>query len=997
MAFNHRILLFSLTTALLVGGAFFALNTETAKQKPNPLQPLWLAAEMETQPKLAAQKWEQLSKAIAQSPADIDTGIPAASVPKMLFTAYLNAADWLNAEAMIEQWQGREKMWAKLLLAQSLIPTDSHHAWDFIASAAQDAMALTHEKQRSYALHAIVSVALTHRPSKDKTATHRSHLVFPWDGPQLAEKLIPQILSPWHRADALHSLALVSKNVSSALPQALQNALRIPLAEEKKRNQTLLNIHQVASSEELFYPALDALSGIADANLQQKALYEVSQQMLELKEYSHAIDAAERLDYDRRGAIAWGRLAVFFAQKGQTTRMEAALARCNRSAALTHYEDDRAEAEEAAAKYSLVAQRAFKKYQHEQRKQQKKALKSAPLKQALAALKKNNLRDAVDLLKATPDARLRAQQFRILAQEQAKLTDYYHLLHGKAEKQFLTPTEKTQSNALSVSAENALEDSISQKSTHKKSKLDLRTLPASSLGNTLPPLPLAEHLALTAASMQEKLPLPTPAVIRRVHYANSYFIYTKFKVAINEAKANLREGIITPEIIFLERGNATLPQIYDALRAQGINNYLTKVDNIYTLRRGLVVGQNASLTIEGGEVEELRQSIDYGAILVNAGTLHINNTRLVSWDEETGDSSRREYPQKYDFRPFISSWSGSHSYISGSEFLDLGYAKSKSFSLTFTTGPKKMVTTSLFKAKRPEAEVVDNSFINAYYGFYSYEADKIALIGNEYRDNIVYGIDPHDRSRDLTIAYNTAYDSQQKHGIIISREVNDSSYIGNLSFDNKGSGFMLDRKSTGTYIYGNTAFGNKQDGLTVFESSCNLIASNHFFENQSVGIRFRNSQDNGLFFNRIAANKKVGILGYSSRLEDLASQSTRNFTMDPYSNIAAMTLIGNHISANGVGLSIDKIHALTLRGNQFEEQSPKLMQGDWFRELPYLSSQYNLDKDGAIITDTCPESDWSPYTCRFRQSGYFSGDGQRDLFKRVIHSPCHPSHTQAKS
>ena len=48
---------------------------------------------------------------------------------------------------------------------------------------------------------------------------------------------------------------------------------------------------------------------------------------------------------------------------------------------------------------------------------------------------------------------------------------------------------------------------------------------------------------------------------------------------------------------------------------------------------------------------------------------------------------------------------------------------------------------------------------------------------------------------------------------------------------------MLDRDSTGTLIYANVGFDNEQDGLTLFESSCNLIAANQFTTQLSDEIR----------------------------------------------------------------------------------------------------------------------------------------------------------------
>ncbi|MFD2980383.1 NosD domain-containing protein, partial [Klebsiella pneumoniae] len=81
-----------------------------------------------------------------------------------------------------------------------------------------------------------------------------------------------------------------------------------------------------------------------------------------------------------------------------------------------------------------------------------------------------------------------------------------------------------------------------------------------------------------------------------------------------------------------------------------------------------------------------------------------------------------------------------------------------------------------------------------------YETQDFVVKDSTYRDNIVYGIDPHDRSHRLIIAGNTVYGTKKKHGIIVSREVNDSWIINNKSFDNKLSGVVIDRNSVNNLI-----------------------------------------------------------------------------------------------------------------------------------------------------------------------------------------------------
>lgn len=443
------------------------------------------------------------------------------------------------------------------------------------------------------------------------------------------------------------------------------------------------------------------------------------------------------------------------------------------------------------------------------------------------------------------------------------------------------------------------------------------------------PLPEKE---ISAEALRSSLPLSEPFLLRSIYYANSFYINRQFMVAIEHATARGYDR----QIIYLERGIATLPQLYDALQAQGLGDYLLRKGKTYILRRALLIGPKATLIIDGSEVDELRMSQQNSGIIVNVGALHITHTRLTGWDEEQQKPAYANYAERKKFCPFLASWSGSHTYLGGNIITALGYQNHKSYGISFSSGPKKMQMNVLHEPPWPDGIITDNSFDNLYYGFYSYEAKDVALVGNEYRNNIVYGIDPHDRSHHLTIAYNTAYGSHKKHGIIISREVDDSAYIGNMSFDNRGSGFMIDRDSQRTKVLANTAFGNGQDGLTIFESDCGEIIQNHFFNNARMGIRLRNSTGVTLTGNRLVANKQGGFYGYSSNLYKDPAHARRDFALDPFHQTADAFLSGNLFKRNGMGIIVENMSGLHLRQNRFVQQAPRVVEGEWFRSHPEI-------------------------------------------------------------
>ncbi|HLD65794.1 MAG TPA: right-handed parallel beta-helix repeat-containing protein, partial [Pseudomonas sp.] len=202
----------------------------------------------------------------------------------------------------------------------------------------------------------------------------------------------------------------------------------------------------------------------------------------------------------------------------------------------------------------------------------------------------------------------------------------------------------------------------------------------------------------------------------------------------------------------------------------------------------------------------------------------------------------------------------------------------------------------------PTGWVIDSEFVDMYYGFYCYEARDLVIKGNTYRDNVVYGIDPHDRSHRLIIAENSVFGTRKKHGIIISREVNDSWIFNNRSYDNKLSGLVIDRNSVNNLIAYNEIYRNHSDGITLYESSDNLLWGNRILNNRRHGIRLRNSVNIRLYENLSAGNALTGIYGHIKDLSD----TDRNIALDPFDTQVSMLVVGGRLAGNGSGpLAID--------------------------------------------------------------------------------------------
>lgn len=343
-----------------------------------------------------------------------------------------------------------------------------------------------------------------------------------------------------------------------------------------------------------------------------------------------------------------------------------------------------------------------------------------------------------------------------------------------------------------------------------------------------------------------------------------------------------------PQAIFIEGGYVNL-----AALAGKLGKSLEQVEpGVYVARLPIVVSQGATLEIDG-KVKELRLSQDRGAFLVNDGKLFVRDSKVTAWNEARGEPAWFKSPN--EFRPFLVSWGGAEAYLVNSTFTSFGYNASKAYGISISQYSPGMDTQ--MKRPRPKGWVLGSTFVDNWYGFYCYEADDLVVRGNTYRDNVIYGIDPHDRSRRLIIAENTVYGTKKKHGIIVSREVDDSFIFRNKTYDNHLSGIVLDRNSVNNLVAYNEVYRNHSDGITLYESGDNLIYANQVLGNRRHGIRIRNSVNIRLYENLAAGNQLLGVYGHIKDLSD----TDRDIDLDPFDTKVSLIVVGGKLAGNGSG------------------------------------------------------------------------------------------------
>lgn len=318
-----------------------------------------------------------------------------------------------------------------------------------------------------------------------------------------------------------------------------------------------------------------------------------------------------------------------------------------------------------------------------------------------------------------------------------------------------------------------------------------------------------------------------------------------------------------------------------------------------TLRLPLLVRPGATLLIDGAETPTLRLSTDRGSFIINGGTLFIIDAFVTAWTE--ADDSPTHFVEKYRFRPFLASMIRSQTYLVASRFECLGYAAATAYGVSLSTQPERIHGEPT--PESPEGVISGCEFNGLYYGFYSYEARDVAIVGNTYTDSIVYGIDPHDRTTRLTIVGNTTTGTRERHGIIGSRGVSHSLIAKNDTHGNHGSGIMLDRECHNVVVAENQVHSNGQ-GIAIYESPSNRILRNQVSYNQKSALRVRNSVGIVAVENTFIGNDDYALDISARRLDDHVKRVERGdlYEARVEASVFGLRTAGNYGFAKAVGL-----------------------------------------------------------------------------------------------
>lgn len=350
------------------------------------------------------------------------------------------------------------------------------------------------------------------------------------------------------------------------------------------------------------------------------------------------------------------------------------------------------------------------------------------------------------------------------------------------------------------------------------------------------------------------------------------------------------------------------------------------------LGANLLLQEGATLVLDGtargGDVDELRLRSDstYVEVIAIWGNIFIRGTKVTSWDEgDGGPNTNPDRPRA--FLRAVSYLDGdtpreSRMDVIDSEIAYLGWYDGESYGLVWKV---RGTQSGLYDLVDVYGDVTNSHIHHNYFGFYSYGAYGMNIVGNEVHDNVMYGIDPHDDSDSLLVAENDIYNNGN-HGFICSMRCDNLVVRDNYSHDNGLAGYMFHRDVQNSVFENNLAEDNGDAGFAIMDSHNNVIRDNVARRNK-YGLRFSvGASDNLAENNELTDNGLYGIYMY---------QGTDAPTIND-GRPARNVLVGNVVS-NSVEYGIKASDAVD---NQYVEN---------VLESSGIAAAFLMDNDGTVF------------------------------------------------
>src|ERR671917_2693194 len=259
------------------------------------------------------------------------------------------------------------------------------------------------------------------------------------------------------------------------------------------------------------------------------------------------------------------------------------------------------------------------------------------------------------------------------------------------------------------------------------------------------------------------------------------------------------------------------------------------------------------------------------------GRILIDGVKITSWDITDEDVIQQNTAGTIP-RGYVRFAGSEGAQIINSEFGYLGHAQPgrRGFDLPGGGGD----------GPSHDMVISGSKFHDMWFAFYSNGAYNIVVDGNEYYNNILYALDPHTGTHNMTITNN--YLHHNPIGVICSLDCYNILIEGNRVEHNTRVGIFFSRNMHDSIARNNYVY-NSSIGIVVSESPNNQIYSNTIEGITSQAIRLFNPPlaDDGLtqgnlIFNNTILNSENGIGAARSQDNVVESNTLSNIQLSEY-------------------------------------------------------------------------------------------------------------------
>src|SRR5215217_673631 len=274
------------------------------------------------------------------------------------------------------------------------------------------------------------------------------------------------------------------------------------------------------------------------------------------------------------------------------------------------------------------------------------------------------------------------------------------------------------------------------------------------------------------------------------------------------------------------------------------------------------------------------------------GTILINGVKITSWDVSNEDVIQQNINGTIP-RGYVQFAASEGSQIMNSEFGYLGFVEPgrRGFDLLGGGGPSH------------DMLVRSSKFHDMWMAFYSNGAYNITVDGNEYYNNIIYSLDPHTTTHDMSITNNWIHDNPI--GPMCSDRCYNILIEGNLIEDTTRAAIFFSRNMHDSIARDNHVI-NAETGILLSESPNNQVYNNTIEGATGEGIRLLNPElaDDGV---------TEGNIVYDNAISDseIGIRATRS-----HNNIVENITLSDNIESSEYRLLADS--SLIIRGQHFD-------------------------------------------------------------------------------